>query len=226
MSKPNKYLYCYCCCSHNSSFFKIGDLWECKACLSCFACSGSQTLHHWQQLAQPNLGTILDPRPGVITKGFTQVPKDVVYHISDLEEDEEEGITFQVQQPLQLEQKPALPTPVTGIFLPPMTSAGGPGTGERRCSWTWPRRNQDTTLSGWGFLATAAQSQWRLFVSGDKRIQTHSPADISDSSLSPTSLQKWVRQSQRSGESVVCKPFGLRVLDAIEKSLRISGLSI
>ncbi|XP_006496344.1 trafficking kinesin-binding protein 2 isoform X6 [Mus musculus] len=89
---------------------------------------GSQTLHHWQQLAQPNLGTILDPRPGVITKGFTQVPKDVVYHISDLEEDEEEGITFQVQQPLQLEQKPALPTPVTGIFLPPMTSAGGPGT--------------------------------------------------------------------------------------------------
>lgn len=89
---------------------------------------GSQTLHHWQQLAQPNLGTILDPRPGVITKGFTQVPKDVVYHISDLEEDEEEGITFQVQQPLQLEQKPAPPTPVTGIFLPPMTSAGGPGT--------------------------------------------------------------------------------------------------
>lgn len=87
---------------------------------------GSQTLHHWQQLAQPNLGTILDPRPGVITKGFTQMPKDAVYHISDLEEDEEVGITFQVQQPLQLEQKPALPTPVTGIFLPPMTSAGGP----------------------------------------------------------------------------------------------------
>lgn len=87
---------------------------------------GSQTLHHWQQLAQPNLGTILDPRPGVITKGFTQMPKDAVYHISDLEEDEEVGITFQVQQPLQLEQKPAPPPPVTGIFLPPMTSAGGP----------------------------------------------------------------------------------------------------
>lgn len=29
----------------------------------CFAYSGSQTLHQWQQLAQPNLGTILDPRP-------------------------------------------------------------------------------------------------------------------------------------------------------------------
>lgn len=86
---------------------------------------GSQTLHHWQQLAQPNLGTILDPRPGVITKGFTQMPKDVVYHISDLEEDEEEGITFQVQQPLQVEQSPVMPTPLTGIFLPPITSAGG-----------------------------------------------------------------------------------------------------
>lgn len=89
---------------------------------------GSQTLHHWQQLAQPNLGTILDPRPGVITKGFTQMPKDVVYHISDLEEDEEEGITFQVQQPLQVEQKSAAPTPAPGIFLPPITSAGGPVT--------------------------------------------------------------------------------------------------
>uniref|UniRef100_A0A8D1NWP8 Trafficking kinesin protein 2 n=1 Tax=Sus scrofa TaxID=9823 RepID=A0A8D1NWP8_PIG len=89
---------------------------------------GSQTLHQWQQLAQPNLGTILDPRPGVITKGFTQLPKDTIYHLSDLEEDEEEGITFQVQQPLQVEQKPSISQPVTGIFLPPVTSAGGPVT--------------------------------------------------------------------------------------------------
>ncbi|XP_019491157.1 PREDICTED: trafficking kinesin-binding protein 2 [Hipposideros armiger] len=89
---------------------------------------GSQTLHHWQQLAQPNLGTILDPRPGVITKGFTQLPKDTIYHLSDLEEDEEEGITFQVQQPLQVEQKPTDSKPVTGISLPPITSAGGPVT--------------------------------------------------------------------------------------------------
>ncbi|XP_032715964.1 trafficking kinesin-binding protein 2 isoform X1 [Lontra canadensis] len=83
---------------------------------------GSQTLHHWQQLAQPNLGTILDPRPGVITKGFTQLPKDAVYHLSDLEEDEEEGITFQV------EQKPSVSRPVTGIFLPAISSASGPVT--------------------------------------------------------------------------------------------------
>ncbi|XP_062957068.1 trafficking kinesin-binding protein 2 isoform X3 [Cynocephalus volans] len=90
---------------------------------------GSQTLYHWQQLAQPNLGTILDPRPGVITKGFTQLPKEAIYHISDLEEDEEEGITFQVQQPLQVEHKASISKPVTGIFLPPITSAGGPVTG-------------------------------------------------------------------------------------------------
>uniref|UniRef100_A0A8D2DNG4 Trafficking kinesin-binding protein 2 n=1 Tax=Sciurus vulgaris TaxID=55149 RepID=A0A8D2DNG4_SCIVU len=87
---------------------------------------GSQTLHHWQQLAQPNLGTILDPRPGVITKVFTQLPKDAIYHISDLEEDEEEGITFQVQQTLHVEQKPTVSKSVTGIFLPPITSTGGP----------------------------------------------------------------------------------------------------
>ncbi|KAM6176080.1 trafficking kinesin-binding protein 2 [Erethizon dorsatum] len=85
---------------------------------------GSQTLHHWQQLAQPNLGTILDTRPGVITKGFTQLPKDTtIYHISDLEEDEEEGITFQVQQPLQVEQKLEVSKAVAGIFLPPISSA-------------------------------------------------------------------------------------------------------
>ncbi|XP_036109738.1 trafficking kinesin-binding protein 2 isoform X2 [Molossus molossus] len=107
------------------------------SCLRCFMpeklqivkpLEGSQTLHHWQQLAQPNLGTILDPRPGVITKGFTQLPKDAIYHLSDLEEDEEEGITFQVQQPLQVEQKPTDPKLVTGIFLPPITSSGGPVT--------------------------------------------------------------------------------------------------
>uniref|UniRef100_A0AAX7VBS3 Trafficking protein, kinesin binding 1a n=2 Tax=Astatotilapia calliptera TaxID=8154 RepID=A0AAX7VBS3_ASTCA len=31
---------------------------------------GSATLHHWQQLAQPHLGVILDARPGVVPKGY------------------------------------------------------------------------------------------------------------------------------------------------------------
>ncbi|XP_072416502.1 trafficking kinesin-binding protein 1 isoform X2 [Chiloscyllium punctatum] len=51
---------------------------------------GSATLHHWQQLAQPNLGGILDPRPGVVTKGFRPLELDTeqVYHLTDYEEDE------------------------------------------------------------------------------------------------------------------------------------------
>ncbi|KFZ49797.1 Trafficking kinesin-binding protein 2, partial [Podiceps cristatus] len=73
---------------------------------------GSQTLFHWQQLARPNLGTILDPRPGVVTKGFTPLSDDTVYHISDLEEDDEEGeggITFQVQPSFLEEEKSSNP---------------------------------------------------------------------------------------------------------------------
>ncbi|NXH21635.1 TRAK2 protein, partial [Bucco capensis] len=93
---------------------------------------GSQTLFHWQQLAQPNLGTILDPRPGVVTKGFTPLSGDTVHHISDLEEDDEEegegGITFQVQQSCPEEKKCRVAKPVPGIFLPAITSAAVPLT--------------------------------------------------------------------------------------------------
>ncbi|XP_072268383.1 trafficking kinesin-binding protein 1 isoform X5 [Pyxicephalus adspersus] len=51
---------------------------------------GSATLHHWQQLAQPHLGGILDPRPGVVTKGFRTLDLDQeeVYCFTDYEEDE------------------------------------------------------------------------------------------------------------------------------------------
>ncbi|XP_037703824.1 trafficking kinesin-binding protein 1 isoform X5 [Choloepus didactylus] len=54
---------------------------------------GSATLHHWQQLAQPHLGGILDPRPGVVTKGFRtlDVDLDEVYCLNDLEEDDTGG---------------------------------------------------------------------------------------------------------------------------------------
>ncbi|KAM4698215.1 trafficking kinesin-binding protein 2 [Rhinophrynus dorsalis] len=85
---------------------------------------GSQTLHHWQQLAQPNLGTILDPRPGVLTKGFKPLPEDAEYHLCDLEEDEKDeeeeeegGITFHVQDRKEEPQDPTLK-----IFLPPVTA--------------------------------------------------------------------------------------------------------
>nr|XP_056713535.1 trafficking kinesin-binding protein 1 isoform X2 [Euleptes europaea] len=57
---------------------------------------GSATLHHWQQLAQPHLGGILDPRPGVVTKGFRTLDLDVdeVYCLNDFEEDETGDIAF------------------------------------------------------------------------------------------------------------------------------------
>ncbi|XP_023440364.2 trafficking kinesin-binding protein 1 isoform X2 [Dasypus novemcinctus] len=56
---------------------------------------GSATLHHWQQLAQPHLGGILDPRPGVVTKGFRtlDVDLDEVYCLHDFEEDDTGGRT-------------------------------------------------------------------------------------------------------------------------------------
>ncbi|XP_042677845.1 trafficking kinesin-binding protein 2 isoform X2 [Centrocercus urophasianus] len=92
---------------------------------------GSQTLFHWQQLARPNLGTILDPRPGVVTKGFTPLTDDSVHRISDLEEDDEEGeggITFQVQQSFPEKNKSAVAKPVSGIFLSPIASVAVPLT--------------------------------------------------------------------------------------------------
>lgn len=48
------------------------------------------TLLQWQQLAKPNLGGILHPRPGVLTKDFKELEVDVqhVYSLNDLEEDE------------------------------------------------------------------------------------------------------------------------------------------
>lgn len=51
---------------------------------------GSVTLHHWQQLAKPNLGGILYLRPGILTKDFRELDVDVqhVYSLNDLEEDE------------------------------------------------------------------------------------------------------------------------------------------
>ncbi|XP_069490611.1 huntingtin-associated protein 1 isoform X2 [Ambystoma mexicanum] len=58
---------------------------------------GSVTLRHWQQLARPNLGVILDPRPGVLTKDFRQLDVDLeeVYNLNDFEEDEVDLSSFQ-----------------------------------------------------------------------------------------------------------------------------------
>ncbi|XP_066837557.1 huntingtin-associated protein 1 isoform X2 [Anser cygnoides] len=76
---------------------------------------GSVTLHHWQQLARPNLGGILVPRPGVLTKDFRQLDIDLeeVYSLTDLEEDEVDAASFQLlptSTPAKAKERP-------GVFL-------------------------------------------------------------------------------------------------------------
>lgn len=65
--------------------------------LTFFPFSGSATLQHWQELAQPNLGGILDPRPGVVPKGYRPLELDLeeVYQYADYEEDEPGDQYFQ-----------------------------------------------------------------------------------------------------------------------------------
>ncbi|KAM9255078.1 huntingtin-associated protein 1 [Cariama cristata] len=76
---------------------------------------GSVTLHHWQQLARPNLGGILVPRPGVLTKDFRQLDIDLeeVYSLNDLEEDDVDTSSFQLlptSTPTKAKERP-------GVFL-------------------------------------------------------------------------------------------------------------
>ncbi|KAM6333941.1 huntingtin-associated protein 1 [Alca torda] len=76
---------------------------------------GSVTLHHWQQLARPNLGGILVPRPGVLTKDFRQLDVDLeeVYSLNDLEEDDVDASSFQLlptSTPSKAKERP-------GVFL-------------------------------------------------------------------------------------------------------------
>ncbi|NXC14781.1 TRAK1 protein, partial [Corythaeola cristata] len=57
---------------------------------------GSATLHHWQQLAQQKKNGILDPRPGVVTKGFKKknLDLDEVYCLNDYEEKKKGDISY------------------------------------------------------------------------------------------------------------------------------------
>uniref|UniRef100_A0A8C9Y933 Si:dkey-28e7.3 n=1 Tax=Sander lucioperca TaxID=283035 RepID=A0A8C9Y933_SANLU len=79
---------------------------------------GSVTLHQWQQLAKPNLGGILHPRPGVLTKDFRELEVDIqhVYSLNDLEEDEPD--LSQLSGPGSGRIFPSEPSPSpTGIMI-------------------------------------------------------------------------------------------------------------
>ncbi|GCC19276.1 hypothetical protein chiPu_0021798, partial [Chiloscyllium punctatum] len=73
---------------------------------------GSVTLYQWQQLAQPNLGGILQPRPGVLTKDFRQLDIDTgeVYNLNDFEEDETDRPLFQelITSPKETQSEPTV----------------------------------------------------------------------------------------------------------------------
>ncbi|XP_070970457.1 trafficking kinesin-binding protein 1-like isoform X1 [Oncorhynchus clarkii lewisi] len=72
---------------------------------------GSATLHHWQQLAQPHLGVILDARPGVVPKGFRPLELELeqVYPWGGFEEDEPGEQYFQSLPTSSASASPALP---------------------------------------------------------------------------------------------------------------------
>ncbi|KAM8841276.1 trafficking kinesin-binding protein 1 isoform 2-T2 [Spinachia spinachia] len=82
---------------------------------------GSATLHHWQQLAQPHLGVILDARPGVVPKGYRPLELELeleqVCPWGGLEEEEPGEQYFQ-----------NLPTSASAAASPAVPSA--PGAGE------------------------------------------------------------------------------------------------
>uniref|UniRef100_A0A673ZHX7 Trafficking kinesin-binding protein 1-like n=1 Tax=Salmo trutta TaxID=8032 RepID=A0A673ZHX7_SALTR len=79
---------------------------------------GSVTLHHWQQLAKPNLGGILHPRPGVLTKDFRELEIDLqhVYSLNDLEEDDPDQ--SQLSHSLAAGAYGTMVTPSSGPNLP------------------------------------------------------------------------------------------------------------
>ncbi|XP_062363969.1 huntingtin-associated protein 1 [Cinclus cinclus] len=87
---------------------------------------GSVTLHHWQQLAQPNLGGILVPRPGVLTKDFKQLDVDLeeVYSLNDLEEDDVDASSFQLlptSTPAKAKEHPRVFLSVSNLPQTPST---------------------------------------------------------------------------------------------------------
>ncbi|XP_061199122.1 huntingtin-associated protein 1 isoform X2 [Neopsephotus bourkii] len=86
---------------------------------------GSVTLHHWQQLARPNLGGILVPRPGVLTKDFRRldIDQEHVYSLDDLEEDDEDTGSFQLlptSTPAKAKERPGVSITRSCLLVGPL----------------------------------------------------------------------------------------------------------
>ncbi|XP_033981254.1 trafficking kinesin-binding protein 1-like isoform X1 [Trematomus bernacchii] len=91
---------------------------------------GSATLHHWQQLAQPHLGVILDARPGVVPKGYRPLELDLeqVYPWGGFEEEEPGEQYFQNLPTSTSSASLAVPPTSTSTFITAVTSIGQPPT--------------------------------------------------------------------------------------------------
>ncbi|XP_056439456.1 trafficking kinesin-binding protein 1-like [Gadus chalcogrammus] len=97
---------------------------------------GSATLHHWQQLAQPHLGVILDARPGVIPKGYRPLELELeqAFPWGGLEEDEPGEQYFQNLPTTSPTASPMVPCPTSTALAPGpaegegLTPLPGPGT--------------------------------------------------------------------------------------------------
>uniref|UniRef100_A0AAX7TN43 Trafficking protein, kinesin binding 1a n=1 Tax=Astatotilapia calliptera TaxID=8154 RepID=A0AAX7TN43_ASTCA len=80
---------------------------------------GSATLHHWQQLAQPHLGVILDARPGVVPKGYRPLELELeqAYPWGGFEEDEPGEQYFQNLPTSSASASPAV-APTSTAYYP------------------------------------------------------------------------------------------------------------
>uniref|UniRef100_A0A7N6AYS2 Trafficking protein, kinesin binding 1a n=1 Tax=Anabas testudineus TaxID=64144 RepID=A0A7N6AYS2_ANATE len=76
---------------------------------------GSATLHHWQQLAQPHLGVILDARPGVVPKGYRPLELELE-QVCLLEEEEPGEQYFQNLPTSSASATPAVPSTSTAYY--------------------------------------------------------------------------------------------------------------
>ncbi|XP_076001623.1 trafficking kinesin-binding protein 1, partial [Genypterus blacodes] len=144
---------------------------------------GSVTLHHWQQLAKPNLAGILQPRPGVLTKDFMELEGDVqhVYSLNDLEEDEPEPSQLPAGRHGLVTSRPNLPqtsptqtitTCQSSLLIPSLSTSSLPAFSLPACRT-------------FEHLSTSSPSHQQHFNPGG---QTITPTPTMTNSSTPSSL--------------------------------------
>uniref|UniRef100_H3CYC4 Trafficking kinesin protein 2 n=1 Tax=Tetraodon nigroviridis TaxID=99883 RepID=H3CYC4_TETNG len=163
---------------------------------------GSLTLHHWQQLAKPHLATILDPHPGVVTKGFCPLPQDAIYHLSDMEEDEADdrsGVAVLEKGAAEEGKEEGDDEEEGGITFKPQSQIGSATSTAASSSVHHPGKCQSSTFSTYTFTT----------------CRILHPSDITQvSASSQTSIMANTPSSMRTGPSTPVTPCRLSLGDA------------